>query len=301
GGTAGEALLALIIGRAADKAPTIRSKASSALYDIVIAASTSTACPPALRHAVIKSAGWGTYEPDQQSRVGTRAGHKDGRKPQNPLLRVIRARVQDEKAGVRRYAVPALERLLSLSPALSSKDGGLGAGEGQEGIEVGPGPGLGLGPGEMHAEDFQLLEERCNDISLATRKAAMTALSRLLQSRPKDTLLQEMWVRAVLPLAGDPEQTCQLHLVEHVQSLMFDRLIDWHEAMMLAGKWPRGDSGHRIRASRRGPGAPAEEGPTGAGGGGVGLDSLGGQEFFSAWTLLDRACRGEAHKFLKKV
>lgn len=38
----------------------------------------------------------------------------------------------------------------------------------------------------------------------------MTALSSLLVARPEDEDLQQAWVRAMLPLAGDPEQTCQV-------------------------------------------------------------------------------------------
>lgn len=56
---------------------------------------------------------------------------------------------------MRRNAVPALEALLALSPALSGH-GGV--------YEVRREPAV------EHAGDFLLLEERCNDVSLATRK-----------------------------------------------------------------------------------------------------------------------------------
>ena len=41
-------------------------------------------------------------------------------------------------------------------------------------------------------------------------QAAMGALSSLLMLKPADESLQAAWVSSVLPLAGDPEQTCQV-------------------------------------------------------------------------------------------
>ncbi|CAN0074347.1 unnamed protein product, partial [Phaeothamnion confervicola] len=58
-------------------------------------------------------------------------------------------------------------------------------------------------------EDVLLLEERCNDVSVATRKVAAAAITGLLRARPADAFLQIAWVRALLPLAMDPEASCQ--------------------------------------------------------------------------------------------
>lgn len=52
---------------------------------------------------------------------------------------------------MRRNAVPALGALLALSPAIGETASG-------------------RDPSVQHANDFLLLEERCNDVSLATRK-----------------------------------------------------------------------------------------------------------------------------------
>lgn len=41
----------------------------------------------------------------------------------------------------------------------------------------------------------------------------MSAMSALLISRPSDEYLQSAWVAAVLPLASDPEQTCQVRVL----------------------------------------------------------------------------------------
>lgn len=46
----------------------------------------------------------------------------------------------------------------------------------------------------------------------------MTALSSLLMTRPGDDYLQAAWVAAVLPLASDPEQTCQVRFAFRVEA-----------------------------------------------------------------------------------
>lgn len=46
----------------------------------------------------------------------------------------------------------------------------------------------------------------------------MTALSSLLMTRPGDDYLQAAWVAAVLPLASDPEQTCQVRFTSRVEA-----------------------------------------------------------------------------------
>ncbi|CBJ30347.1 conserved unknown protein [Ectocarpus siliculosus] len=179
----GRTMLDLVVARAADTAPTVRSKAASTLSEVLsgIQGRRSGYKGGAFQQAVMEACGWGE--------AGMERRH-DG-----PLLETIRTRVEDEKANVRRNAVPALEAILKLSPAFS---GGRASADGGE-----------AAIGKEHEADFELLQERCNDMSLSTRKAAMGALSSLLMLRPSDESLQKAWVSSVLPLAGDPEQTCQ--------------------------------------------------------------------------------------------
>lgn len=77
-------------------------------------------------------------------------------RPPTPLVGTVK---QDEKANVRRNAVPALEALLVLSPAFRFGT-----------IDVGTIEGGRRDPAVEHAGDLLLLEERCNDVSLSTRK-----------------------------------------------------------------------------------------------------------------------------------
>ena len=74
----------------------------------------------------------------------------------DPLL-VLTDTLQDEKASVRKNAVPALEALLGFSPAFS-------------GVAV---EGVRGGATSEHAAELSLLQERCNDISLSTRKVRL--------------------------------------------------------------------------------------------------------------------------------
>lgn len=67
------------------------------------------------------------------------------------------ATLQDEKASVRKNAVPALEALLGFSPAFS-------------GVAV---EGVRGGATSAHAAELSLLQERCNDVSLSTRKVRL--------------------------------------------------------------------------------------------------------------------------------
>jgi hypothetical protein len=108
--------------------------------------------------------------------------------------------------------------------------------------------------GRALSADMSLLACRCNDVSLACRKAAVTALTSLLLTAPTlhklqvrfnavtfvclsfnndyciwrhqssylckisavlcstacHVLLQDAWIRSVLPLASDPEASCQV-------------------------------------------------------------------------------------------
>ncbi|CAN0148375.1 unnamed protein product, partial [Ectocarpus fasciculatus] len=198
-----------------------------------------------------------------------------------------RTRVEDEKANVRRNAVPALEAILKLSPSFSG--GGASADGGEAAI------------GKEHEADFELLQERCNDMSLSTRKAAMGALSSLLMLRPSDESLQNAWVSSVLPLAGDPEQTCQNRLVEIIRTVLIDRVVEWHKTEAGTGKNKGRGSSTSSRPTRGVSNSVSDDGGAGEGpaGGTAGETNAGGVS--SVWPLLAKAGQGGAHKCLKKA
>ncbi|CAM9107694.1 unnamed protein product [Ectocarpus sp. 4 AP-2014] len=263
----GSTMLDLVVARAADTAPTVRSKAASTLSEVLsgIQGRRSGYKGRAFRQAVMEACGWG--------------GPGIERRHDGFLLETIRTRVEDEKANVRRNAVPALEAILKLSPAFS---GGRASADGGE-----------AAIGKEHEADFELLQERCNDMSLSTRKAAIGALSSLLMLRPSDESLQKAWVSSVLPLAGDPEQTCQNRLVEIVRTVLIDRVVEWHktEADTRNNKGKRGSSSSN--RPTRGVSTSVNDH-----GGAEETDAVG---VSSVWPLLAKAGQGGAHKCLKKA
>eukprot|EP00903_Cladosiphon_okamuranus_P012149 g11397.t1 len=271
----GKTMLGLVVARAADTAPTVRSRAGSTLAEMLsgIQEGRTGYKGEAFKQAVKEACGWG-------------AAGGDG-----PLLEVVRSRVEDEKANVRRNAVPALEALLKLSPAFGKQRGGAAGGG---------------AIGKDYEADFMLLQERCNDVSLSTRKAAMGALSSLLMLKPSEEALQNAWVSAVLPLAGDPEQTCQNRLVELVRSVLLDRVVDWYKAEVVgagAKAKGKGRGGRTRQVARGGSGDGAgvsAEGATAA----AAVDDAEQAErvrIASVWALLAKTGEGDAQKCLKKA
>lgn len=192
------ALLDAVVSRCDDKAPAVRSKAAVAVALLLDLVSTNK-CVEGLRDAIIATAGW--------TNTGCGTGSK--------LLEVLRSRCYDDKATVRRNAIQALEVLLMLSPSLAA----------------------GAAPGSAHmlSADIRLLAGRCNDVSVACRKAALSAISNLTLKAPAQPLLQDAWVTALLPLANDPEQSCQAKLAESVMALICDKVLAWYNTVKTGG------------------------------------------------------------------
>ena len=95
------------------------------------------------------------------------------------LVSALRKRVTfDDRAAVRKAAVIGLSTTLVLAPPPSQ-------------------------------EDIDVLEERCGDPSVATRKAAAEGLTNIVINHASDNeALEGAWARSVLPLVVDGELTC---------------------------------------------------------------------------------------------
>jgi hypothetical protein len=76
-------------------------------------------------------------------------------------------------------------------------------------------------------EDISVFFDRCCDLSLATRKQALTSLSELVQARPADGVLQDAWVTGALPLATDPESSIQQKLAQCSFDLLIANAVTW--------------------------------------------------------------------------
>ncbi|CAM9539163.1 unnamed protein product, partial [Hapterophycus canaliculatus] len=135
----------------------------------------------------------------------------------------------------------------------------------------------------------------------------MGALSSLLMLKPSDESLQDAWVSSVLPLAADPEQTCQNRLVELVRTVLLDRVVEWHKAEIeVAAARGKGRGGSQPARAGRQPARAAKiaavsdgrsaEGVAAAGAGGARAERVS-----SVWSLLAKAGKGDAHKCLKKA
>ena len=202
------ALVQSFASRVVDKAPTVRARAMVCLSEMLISVQEDAA-PPGLREAILALA-----FPSQHAAAAPPPsavvveGEEEAPTPQD-LVGLVRSRCQDDKAVVRKAALQALEILLTT--------GAKGSGR------------------KVTAQDVALFATRCNDVSVLTRKQAMASLSSLLLADPGSKLLQSTWVKAVLPLVADPEQSILNRLVDLVHEVILDRIILWHRQRKDAG------------------------------------------------------------------
>lgn len=213
--------------RVVDKAPTVRARAMVCLSEMLLSVQEDVA-PPGLRKAILALAFPEPRQGQRESSTATTAQHaeKAAADPSTQdLVCLVRSRCQDDKAVVRKAALQALEILLTT--------------------------GRKRGRGEVPCSDVALFATRCNDVSVLTRKQAMASLSSLLLADPGNGTLQKTWVKAVLPLVADPEQSILNRLVELIHEVILDRIIEWHrQRQEIASGVPRSRSGREARPRR---------------------------------------------------
>ena len=111
-----------------------------------------------------------------------------------PLLSMLARRLTDEKAGVRKSGLVALESLLRLMPA------------------------------EAIADWTQLIRQRAFDSSLTVRKQVVSSLRELLLLSPTSRPLQHLFLSGLLPLVTDPESAVQERSAEVLYEEIFSGL-----------------------------------------------------------------------------
>ncbi|GBF90548.1 hypothetical protein Rsub_03119 [Raphidocelis subcapitata] len=117
-----------------------------------------------------------------------------------PLLALVHRRCADPKAAVRKGALQLLVEAVTMRAAWQGY------------------------PRQLPSEqDLALLEAATMDPLVSVRKAALVALSRLVELLPLEPSLCAAWVRSALPLARDPETTIQDGVLEWAQYLILDR------------------------------------------------------------------------------
>eukprot|EP00808_Paulinella_micropora_P001906 g61915.t1 len=113
------------------------------------------------------------------------------------VLDVLHGRAGDERPVVRKAALEALEAVLLNAHQTTQC---------------------------LTARDLQVFYDGCLDVSVAIRKRAVQALSRLLQQYPAETVLQQVWMGAVLPAVRDVESTVQEMVLKQFAELVLSPL-----------------------------------------------------------------------------
>ncbi|KAL7464620.1 hypothetical protein ACHAXS_004956 [Conticribra weissflogii] len=125
------------------------------------------------------------------------------------LVKSLRNRARnDDKATVRKASIVAWLEMLSLA---NREDQGFG----------------------ISGLDISALCTLCNDPSVATRKAAAEALTKLIidtydgdEYTSQTSALEFAWAHTVLPLVSDAEASCATKVVEFFSTLIIDPIVD---------------------------------------------------------------------------
>ena len=201
-------LLSALQGRLTDKSPTVRARAAMSLSQVVKKASLAQEENRNLDGTII------AYTPsklnEDSSKVPSRALTDALCKIGTSLVETLRKRAStDEKATVRKASIVAWLQMLSLAHR-----------ENKEDFIV---SGL----------DISALCQLCNDSSVATRKAAADALTKLVKANYESdeytaqaSSLELAWAHTVLPLVSDAEITCVTKAVEFFSELVLDPILE---------------------------------------------------------------------------
>lgn len=133
------------------------------------------------------------------------------------FLELIRQRVSDSKALVRRAALQLFSNIVTMVLMYRYRGGVI--------TTVDP----------ISLKDLSLLELHCRDTALGTRKQCITSLSELVTKVPNAVIVYNSFVHGVLPLVTDNEQSVAQHAVDAVFDVILKPMIDlesaWSRAM----------------------------------------------------------------------
>ncbi|XP_020601243.1 condensin-2 complex subunit D3-like [Orbicella faveolata] len=183
-------LLDTVIARCSDKAPTVRAKALQYFAQCATSENSSlvTRVKETLREP-LKRPAEGTPTVNRQS---------NGQQAETRTIgSIIRRRTCDEKVGVRKAALQALESVITLN--LDS----------------------------LEKADVMTLHDRCMDPALSVRRQAMISLTSLLQERPACTMVHSLWLDGVLPLVMDRETTAQEKCFQILEEVLLGSIVPY--------------------------------------------------------------------------
>ena len=192
-------ILCMLVARCSDVAATVRSRAMGAMWDLLENLST-------IKRYENMDFFSGVYD----LLVG---GHSAVNPKSNvlstPFLDKLREMACDNKPLVRVKAIQTLVLALTIEwPKVSHNADDVGASPTLDNVSY-----VQL---YLSDDDVAVISERCSDQSIAVRKQAIVSLSAILQCRPLDSMLQDAWLDAVLPLILDPETTVQSKVTQSV-------------------------------------------------------------------------------------
>lgn len=245
-------MLGMLVARGADRAPTVRARALGALAALASAAQNLDGAPPLVR-ALLRSqfAADPPPSPSERKTPGS-AGSGESRSLRSIDLRaLLRRRLGDERAIVRRAAAQAVAALAALHLAHRSVDAG-----GAHVMADGADADSELAREEEDAavgawgEECAALATLCADVSVATRKAAAAGLSGLRALLPRSARLAVAWVSAVLPLAHDSEVTVSGRCADLVREAIVEPVAAWPTAAAASLVWPLLAAAHSPEAQR---------------------------------------------------
>ncbi|XP_013925917.1 PREDICTED: condensin-2 complex subunit D3-like, partial [Thamnophis sirtalis] len=115
------------------------------------------------------------------------------------IMAILRQRAIDEKTNVRKSALQVLTSILKHMVVPST------------------------------SEDLSTIQDRCRDPAISVRKLALQSITELLQSQPKNLLMQKAWLMGVIPVVMDCETSVQEKVLECVDHLLLQQMKPCHK------------------------------------------------------------------------
>jgi hypothetical protein len=232
-----EAMLAAVVGRCRDIAPTVRSRALLAFSSLIddlgavlidhplssvtepVDSAQFAGCPVELCQSLYRLAIGGGDRRSNNSGSSDSDAERYTAHSDTSVIDTLRGLTSDEKPTSRVKALRAYSAALSIKwPNVASSDGCSGISAETVSMLV-------------TDEDVAIFARACSDPNVSVRKQAIDSMTDLLWSRPVDCSIQEAWVCSVLPLVMDSESTVQQKAALSVLVLVLETCVEWQEAV----------------------------------------------------------------------
>ncbi|XP_014681011.1 PREDICTED: condensin-2 complex subunit D3-like [Priapulus caudatus] len=133
--------------------------------------------------------------PQCMTSVKVMAGHDITLSDHQGVVSMLCRRTEDEKSGVRKAAIMALQNVLLLDA------------------------------GFCNQQNLAVIHKRCLDPALSVRKQALVTLSELLVNAPPTDVLQRMWLDGVLPMVMDRESSIEEKCMEVMEEVFLSNIV----------------------------------------------------------------------------